>query len=161
MDQRVETEVGVFSDEPGAQAAVQRLQAEAVSPERIGLVNDARRAREVVGTRSRQLVIPFAIAGAVVGIVLLLLVPAQEAYKTSPAMLLPFALVGAAAGVVVGALAGKVIPAKDPERYQERVTRGEILVTVKVDPNERGRVRRILAAAGARNVREEGTGETP
>jgi hypothetical protein len=161
MNDKIETEVGVFADEGRAQAAVQQLEAESVPSERIGIVNDPRRAREVVGTRAVQLVIPMAIVGAVAGIVLLLIVPGQEAYKTGPSGLVPWAIVGAIAGVVVGALVGKVLPAKDPERYQERVSRGEILVTVRVTPTERGRVRRILAASGAENLAEERTGEAP
>ena len=161
MNDRVETEIGVFSDPGEAESAVHRLESESVASERIGLVNDPRRAREVVGTRARQLVVPMALVGAIVGVVLLLLVPGQEAYKSSPAGLVPWAIIGAVAGLVVGALVGKLLPARDPEGYQDRVARGEILVTVKVAPADRARVRRILATAGATNLREERTGEAP
>jgi hypothetical protein len=161
MNEKIETEIGVFPGPAEAETAVRELEANEVPAERIGVVNDPRKAREVVGTRARQLVIPMALVGAVAGIVLLLLVPGQEAYKTGPAGLVPWAIVGAIAGIVVGALLGKTLPARDPEGYQERVGRVEILVTVKVAPAERARVRRILATSGADNLREERTGEAP
>ena len=161
MNEKIETEIGVFSDETAAQAAAQRLEADAVPADRIGVINDPRKAREVVGTRARQLVVPMALLGAVAGIVLLLLIPGQDVYKTAPATLVLWAIVGAMAGVVVVALAGKTIPVKDPDRYEDRVEQGDILVTVKVDPADRARVRRILATSGARNLREEHTAEAP
>jgi outer membrane lipoprotein SlyB len=162
MDDSVATEVGVFDDETAAEGAVRRLEAAAVPPEQIGIVNDPRKAREVVGTRARQLVVPLALAGAIVGIVVLLLLPGQDAYRSGGLSgLVLYAIVGALAGIVAGALIGKVLPARDPDRYEGRVERGDILVTVKVAPPERERVRRILAASGALNLAEERTTEAP
>ena len=162
MNERIATEVGVFSDRSGANAAVARLEEVAIPPEDIGVIADPRKAREVVGTRARQLVVPMALIGAVAGVMLLVLAnPAQGGVKFDPAFLAVWVLVGVAGGILVGALAGKLVPRKDPDRYVERVERGDILVTVKVTPDERSRVRRLLAAAGAVNLREEPTGEAP
>ncbi|TMD59831.1 MAG: hypothetical protein E6I87_08260 [Chloroflexi bacterium] len=161
MAENIETEIGVFADETAALRAVRRLEADGIAPERVGVINDPRRSREVVGTRARQLVIPMTLLGAVTGVVLLLLVPGQDAYKSSPSSLVPWAIVGAMAGLLVGALAGKLLPAKDPERYEQRVERGDVLVTVKVPAAERARVRRLLSDAAAQNVREERNTEAP
>ena len=151
----------MFAHGSGAQRAVPTLQSNAVAPERIGMIDDPRRAREVVGTRARQLVVPLTLIGALAGVVLLLLVPGADAYKTSPSALITWLLIGAAAGLLCGALLGKLTPRGDARLYERQVERGAVLVTVHCAPGERGRIRGILAGAGARDVETEGTAESP
>lgn len=155
------TEIGVFPDKASADDAVRRLESSRVPAERIGLVDDPRRAREVVGTRTRSFLAPMTVAGALVGLALLLVIPGSDAYRTNPSALVPWLVVGALAGVLTGALVGAVLPRHDPSRYQRRVEGGAVLVTVHCAPRERARIRRILSGSGAANVAHEGTAETP
>lgn len=160
MERGTETEIGVFPDAGHAEEAVRAL-SDSVAAERIGVIDDPRKAREVVGTRVGQLVVPGAIAGALAGVVLLLLVPGLENYKTSPVTLAPWAIVGALLGLVTGALVGKLLPRRDAGRYERRLERGGVLVAVHCSPNECAAVRRILARAGAENLGHEPTAESP
>jgi hypothetical protein len=159
MNRTVHTEIGVFGDDERAQRAVQELQANAVPVESIGVIRDPRKAREIVGTRVREFIVPMTILGAVGALLLLLLVPGAEEYKTNPSAIVPWLFVGALAGLVTGALLGQVTPRKDATLYERRLEQGAVLVTVHVIPAEERRVRRILAGAGAENLTHEAAAE--
>lgn len=160
MDEGTETEIGIFPDGDLAEEAVMTLRG-TIPPEQIGVIRDPRNAREIVGTRVTQFMLPAALIGAAAGVALLLLVPGDESYKTSPSALLPWALVGALIGVVTGVLLGKLVPRRDAGFYERRLERGGVLVTVHCAPNECVRVRRILARAGAENLAHERAAESP
>ena len=161
MDPSIDPGRRWFADGSGAERAAQTLPRTPWAPKRIGVIDDPRRSREVFGTRARQFVVPMTLIGAVVGVVLLLLVPGADPYQTSPSAPILWLLIGATAGLPCGALLGKLTPRGDARLYERQVERGAVLVTVHCAPGERGRIRGILAGAGARDVETEGTAESP
>jgi hypothetical protein len=160
-NERTHTEVGVFSDEASARAAMRRLTEEGFAADDIGLVETPRRAAEVPASRMPQNAAVGAAVGAIVALVIA--VGPASGYLPEPRWLIVaiIASMGLFAGGLVGFYAGRYFPQRDPEVYQDKLDRGGVLVTVSCGPADRERARDALQRAGATSVREEPAAQTP
>jgi hypothetical protein len=155
------TAVGLFQDQPSAEAAIQRLTAAGFLEHQIGIAmrdHDQQQAiTESTGTQAAEVAKTGAVGGGVLGGVVGLLagVGALVIPGIGPviaggalASMLAGAGIGAAAGGLLGALVGMGIPEEDAKHFEQGFQRGGILVTV--DAGARSTVaREVLAKSGA------------
>lgn len=138
------TVVGLFHDQPSAEAAIRRLQAAGFTEEQIGVaVRDRERQdslRESTGTQAGDEAAKGAVGGGVVGGVIGLLagVGALAIPGVGPiiaggalASTLAGAGIGAAAGGLIGALVGMGVPEEEARHFERGFQEGGILVTVQ------------------------------
>ena len=142
------TVVGLFEDQPTAEAAIQRLTAAGFREQQIGVaVRDREQQKEITegtGTQAAEGAKTGAVSGGVVGGVVGLLagVGALVIPGVGPiiaggalASTLAGAGIGAAAGGLVGALVGMGIPEENARHFEQGFQQGRILLTV--DAGER------------------------
>jgi uncharacterized protein (TIGR02271 family) len=138
------TVVGLFHDQPAAEAAIKRLQAAGFTEQQIGVaVRDRERQQaltESTGTQAAEEATKGAVGGGVVGGVIGLLagVGALAIPGIGPiiaggalASTLAGAGIGAAAGGLIGALVGMGVPEEDARHFEQGFQQGGILVTVQ------------------------------
>ena len=138
-----ETVVGLFQDQPSAEAAIQRLTAAGFLEQQIGVAVRDREQQQAItegtGTQAAEGATGGALGGGVVGGVIGLLagVGALAIPGIGPviaggalASTLAGAGIGAAAGGLLGALVGMGIPEEDAKHFEEGFRQGGILVTV-------------------------------
>ena len=138
------TVVGLFQDQPAAEAAIRRLQAAGFSEQQIGVaVRDRERQQALTdstGTQAAGDATKWAVGGGVVGGVIGLLagVGALAIPGIGPiiaggalASTLAGAGIGAAAGGLLGALVGMGVPEDEAKHFEQGFQRGGILVTVQ------------------------------
>lgn len=152
---RTHTEIGVFASDDEARRAVALLQDAAFAADEVGVLShDARLARDLAGSRVPELAVAGALSGALAALVVLL-APGSEVLRSGGAPVVAAWVAGAAAGgTVVGVLAGRVLPRRDPGFY-ERVAADGTVVTVRCTAGDCARARRTLREAGAQEVRGE------
>ncbi|MBA3318486.1 MAG: YsnF/AvaK domain-containing protein [Gemmatimonadales bacterium] len=155
------TVVGLFQDQPSAEAAIQRLTAAGFSEQQIGVaIRDRKQQEELTestGTQAAEDATKGAVGGGVVGGVIGLLagVGALAIPGIGPiiaggalASTLAGAGIGAAAGGLLGALVGMGLPEEDARHFEQGFQQGGILVTVQA--GERAEVaRQALSEGGA------------
>ncbi len=155
------TVVGLFQDQPSAEAAIQRLTAVGFQEQQIGVaVRDRERQNEITegtGTQAAEGAKTGAVSGGVVGGVVGLLagVGALVIPGIGPiiaggalASTLAGAGIGAAAGGLVGALVGMGIPEENARHFEKGFQQGGILLTV--DAGDRfSEAHEVLADSGA------------
>ncbi len=97
------------------------------------------------------------VAGLVVGLAVLALPGVGPLLAAGPIVTAFGPLGVGAAGGLVGAFSGAGIPESDAQYYAEAVRRGNALVVVHVDGEERaGSAQEILNGAGAQDIQEHG-----
>ena len=139
-----ETVVGLFQDQPSAEAAIQRLKAAGFREDQIGVAVRDRDQQQAItegtGTQVAEGATTGAVGGGVVGGVIGLLagVGALVIPGVGPiiaggalASTLAGAGIGAAAGGLLGALVGMGIPEEDAKHFEAGFRQGGILVTVQ------------------------------
>jgi uncharacterized protein (TIGR02271 family) len=144
VDNQSGTVVGLFQDQPSAEAAIQRLKAAGFTEHQIGVaVRDRERQEtltESTGTQAAEEATKGAVGGGVVGGVIGLLagVGALAIPGVGPiiaggalASTLAGAGIGAAAGGLIGALVGMGVPEEDARHFERGFKEGGILVTVQ------------------------------
>lgn len=161
VDNQSGTVVGLFQDQPSAEAAIQRLKAAGFTEQQIGVaVRDRERQETLIedtGTQAAEEATKGAVGGGVVGGVIGLLagVGALAIPGVGPiiaggalASTLAGAGIGAAAGGLIGALVGMGVPEEDAQHFERGFKEGGILVTVQA--GDRTEVaRQALTEAGA------------
>jgi uncharacterized protein (TIGR02271 family) len=138
------TVVGLFQDQPTAEAAIRRLLAAGFTDQQIGVaVRDRERQQaltDTTGTQAAEDATKGAVGGGVVGGVIGLLagVGALAIPGIGPiiaggalASTLAGAGIGAAAGGLLGALVGMGVPEDEARHFEQGFQRGGILVTVQ------------------------------
>jgi uncharacterized protein (TIGR02271 family) len=138
------TVVGLFQDQPSAEAAIQRLTSAGFTEQQIGVAVRDREQQQAItegtGTQAAEGATTGALGGGVVGGVIGLLagVGALAIPGIGPiiaggalASTLAGAGIGAAAGGLLGALVGMGIPEEDAKHFEEGFRQGGILVTVQ------------------------------
>ena len=156
-----ETVVGLFQDQPAAEAAIRRLKAAGFSEQEIGVAvrdrDQQRSLTEDTGTQTAEDVTKGAVGGGVVGGVIGLLagVGALAIPGIGPiiaggalASTLAGAGIGAAAGGLLGALVGMGVPEEDARHFERGFKEGGILVTVQAGARA-GLARQALSEGGA------------
>ncbi|HYY54176.1 MAG TPA: hypothetical protein VFA01_02245 [Candidatus Dormibacteraeota bacterium] len=161
MAQQVESEVAVFPNPAEGQRAAEALQSGGVAAENIAIINDPRRARDVVGNRLFPAIAVGVLVGAALAGGLAFLAPGAELVRSNLLVLALWIGIGAFIGFIAGDLGGRLIPRRDASLYQRRVEQGAVLLRVTCDRADRPRVRALLARAGAENVRSEQEAERP
>jgi uncharacterized protein (TIGR02271 family) len=155
------TVVGLFQDQPAAEAAIRRLLAAGFTEQQIGVaVRDRERQQaltESTGTQAAEEATKGAVGGGVVGGVIGLLagVGALAIPGVGPiiaggalASTLAGAGIGAAAGGLIGALVGMGVPEEEAKHFERGFQQGGILVTVQA--GERAELaRQALSEGGA------------
>jgi uncharacterized protein (TIGR02271 family) len=161
VDNQSGTVVGLFQDQPSAEAAIQRLKAAGFTEQQIGVAVRDRERQETLtegtGTQAAEDATKGAVGGGVVGGVIGLLagVGALAIPGVGPiiaggalASTLAGAGIGAAAGGLIGALVGMGVPEEDAQFFERGFKEGGILVTVQA--GDRTEVaRQALVEAGA------------
>ena len=156
-----DTVVGLFEDQPAAEAAIQRLTAAGFPEQQIGVaVRDREQQDEITegtGTQAAEGATTGALGGGVVGGVVGLLagVGALVIPGIGPiiaggalASTLAGAGIGAAAGGLLGALVGLGIPEEDAKHFEAGFRQGGILVTVQAGARA-AEAREALSEGGA------------
>ena len=136
--------VGLFQDQPSAEAAIQRLKTAGFSEQEIGVAVRDREQQDTItegtGTQAADGATKGAVGGGVVGGVIGLLagVGALVIPGVGPiiaggalASTLAGAGIGAAAGGLLGALVGMGVPEEDAKHFERGFQEGGILVTVQ------------------------------
>jgi hypothetical protein len=136
--------VGLFQDQPSAEAAIQRLKAAGFSEREIGVAVRDREQQDTLtegtGTQAADGAAKGAVGGGVLGGVIGLLagVGALVIPGVGPiiaggalASTLAGAGIGAAAGGLLGALVGMGVPEEDAKHFERGFQEGGILVTVE------------------------------
>ena len=136
--------VGLFQDQPSAEAAIQRLKAAGFLEQEIGVAVRDREQQDTItegtGTQAADGAAKGAVGGGVVGGVIGLLagVGALVIPGVGPviaggalASTLAGAGIGAAAGGLLGALVGMGVPEEDAKHFERGFKEGGILVTVQ------------------------------
>ena len=155
------TVVGLFQDQPSAEAAIQRLKAAGFTEGQIGVaIRDQEQQRaltEDTGTQAADGAAKGAVGGGVVGGVVGLLagVGALVIPGIGPivaggwlASTLAGAGIGAAAGGLIGALVGMGVPEEDARHFERGFREGGILVTVQAGDRAE-EAREALSLGGA------------
>jgi len=155
------TVVGLFQDQPSAEAAIQRLKAAGFTEDQIGVaVRDREQQRALTddtGTQAADGAAKGAVGGGVVGGVVGLLagVGALVIPGVGPiiaggwlASTLAGAGIGAAAGGLIGALVGMGVPEEDARHFERGFQEGGILVTVQAGDRAE-EAREALSLGGA------------
>jgi uncharacterized protein (TIGR02271 family) len=155
------TVVGLFQDQPTAEAAIKRLLAAGFTEEQIGVaVRDRAQQQaltESTGTQAAEDATKGAVGGGVVGGVIGLLagVGALAIPGIGPiiaggalASTLAGAGIGAAAGGLIGALVGMGVPEEEARHFEQGFQQGGILVTVQAG-NRAELAREALSEGGA------------
>lgn len=161
VDNQSGTVVGLFRDQPSAEAAIQRLKTAGFTEDQIGVaVRDRDRQTELTestGTQAAEDATKGAVGGGVVGGVIGLLagVGALAIPGVGPiiaggalASTLAGAGIGAAAGGLIGALVGMGVPEEDARHFERGFKEGGILVTVQAGGRAEA-ARQALAEVGA------------
>ncbi|HYC32974.1 MAG TPA: YsnF/AvaK domain-containing protein [Gemmatimonadales bacterium] len=159
-----DTVVGLFQDQPAAEAAIQRLTAAGFREQQIGVaVRDREQQKAITegtGAQTAEAATTGALGGGVVGGVIGLLagVGALAIPGVGPiiaggalASTLAGAGVGAAAGGLLGALVGMGIPEEDAKHFEEGFKQGGILVTVQAGARV-SEARHALAEGGTADL---------
>ena len=155
------TVVGIFQDQPSAEAAIQRLTAAGFADREIGVAVRDRAQQDAIteetGTQAAQGATKGALGGGVVGGVIGLLtgVGALVIPGIGPiiaggalASTLAGAGIGAAAGGLLGALVGMGVPEEDAKHFEKRFQEGGILLTVEAGTRA-AEAREALSGEGA------------
>jgi uncharacterized protein (TIGR02271 family) len=155
------TVVGLFQDQPSAEAAIQRLKAVGFSEDQIGVAVRDREQQQALtegtGTQASEAAAKGAVGGGVVGGVIGLLagVGALVIPGVGPiiaggalASTLAGAGIGAAAGGLLGALVGMGVPEEDARHFERGFQEGGILVTVQAGARAE-EARQALSQGGA------------
>jgi uncharacterized protein (TIGR02271 family) len=155
------TVVGLFQDQPSAEAAIQRLKTAGFTEQQIGVAVRDREQQQALaegtGTQAAEDATKGAVGGGVVGGVIGLLtgVGALAIPGVGPiiaggalASTLAGAGIGAAAGGLIGALVGMGVPEEDAQHFERGFQQGGILVTVQAGDRV-GRARQALSEGGA------------
>ena len=155
------TVVGLFQDQPSAEAAIQRLKAAGFTEDQIGVaVRDRQQQRALTddtGTQAADGAAKGAVGGGVVGGVVGLLagVGALVIPGVGPivaagwlASTLAGAGIGAATGGLIGALVGMGVPEEDARHFERGFQEDGILVTVQAG-NRAEEAREALSLGGA------------
>ena len=153
--------VGLFQDQPSAEAAIQRLKAAGFSESQIGVAVRDREQQQALtedtGAQAAEGAAKGAVGGGVVGGVVGLLagVGALVIPGVGPivaggwlASTLAGAGIGAAAGGLIGALVGMGVPEEDARHFERGFKEGGILVTVQAG-NRAEEAREALSLGGA------------
>ncbi|HEX2219519.1 MAG TPA: YsnF/AvaK domain-containing protein [Gemmatimonadales bacterium] len=144
VDNESGTVVGLFQDQPSAEAAIQRLKTAGFTEQQIGVAVRDREQQDALtegtGTQAAEDATKGAVGGGVVGGVIGLLagVGALAIPGVGPiiaggalASTLAGAGIGAAAGGLIGALVGMGVPEEDARHFEQGFKQGGILVTVQ------------------------------
>ncbi len=163
------TVVGLFQDQPSAEAAIQRLKTAGFAEQQIGVaVRDRARQQaltEGTGTQAADEATKGAVGGGVVGGVIGLLtgVGALAIPGVGPiiaggalASTLAGAGIGAAAGGLIGALVGMGVPEEDAQHFERGFQQGGILVTVQA--GDRVELARQALSEGGADLGPSGRG---
>jgi uncharacterized protein (TIGR02271 family) len=155
------TVVGLFQDQPSAEAAIRRLKTAGFSEREIGVAvrdrDQQRSLTEETGTQTAEDAAKGAVGGGVVGGVIGLLagVGALAIPGIGPiiaggalASTLAGAGIGAAAGGLIGALVGMGVPEEDAQHFERGFKEGGILLTVQAG-SRATLARQALAEGGA------------
>jgi uncharacterized protein (TIGR02271 family) len=155
------TVVGLFQDQPSAEAAIQRLKAAGFTETEIGVAVRDRQQQQALtegtGAEAAEGAAKGAVGGGVVGGVVGLLagVGALVIPGIGPivaagwlASTLAGAGIGAAAGGLIGALVGMGVPEEDAKHFERGFQEGGILVTVQSDGRAE-EAREALSLGGA------------
>ena len=166
------TVVGLFQDQPSAEAAIRRLKAVGFSEQEIGVAvrdrDQQRSLTEETGTQTAEDATKGAVGGGVVGGVIGLLagVGALAIPGIGPiiaggalASTLAGAGIGAAAGGLIGALVGMGVPEEDAQHFERGFKEGGILVTVQA--GARADLARQALAEGGADLGPSGRAFTP
>ena len=161
MKEEGDVVVGLFQDQPSAEAAIQRLKTAGFSEQEIGVAVRDREQQDTItegtGTQAADGAAKGAVGGGVVGGVIGLLagVGALAIPGVGPiiaggalASTLAGAGIGAAAGGLLGALVGMGVPEEDAKHFERGFQEGGILVTVQAG-EDAAEAREALSEDGA------------
>jgi uncharacterized membrane protein len=154
------TLLGIFDDPMSARRAMDELRTSELHLDDISIISQTGEHARAVGDGEHLSAGEGATIGAVWGGLVglaALLIPGVGPFIAGGAVFA--ALTGAATGAVVGGISGALmdrasIPEEEARDYETMVYSGKTLLAVKVHDQDAGAVRRILAHAGARSIRD-------
>lgn len=167
------TVIGVFTNQDSAEIAINELKTNGFSPDEISILmknkNSGSEVEENTGTKVVGGAVSGATTGAVIGglagLLASIAIPGIGAFFIGGPIAAALGLTGAAAsvasGATTGAVAGGLLGAltglglsEDEARiYEDRITRGDILVAVPLRDEDQLDVEEIFRANGAEEIR--------